>query len=65
MSAAVRAAEAGKTVVVLEKMPIVGGNINRATGGMNVAGTEYQKAQGITDYKRNLVCRYNEGWERP
>ena len=51
MSAAVRAAEAGKSVVVLEKMPIVGGNTNRATGGMNVAGTEYQKAQGITDTK--------------
>ncbi|WP_338470723.1 flavocytochrome c [Niallia sp. XMNu-256] len=51
MSAAVKAKEAGKSVVVLEKMPIVGGNTNRATGGMNVAGTEYQKAQGITDSK--------------
>ena len=51
MSAAVSAKEAGKSVVILEKMPIVGGNTNRATGGMNVAGTEYQKAQGIEDSK--------------
>jgi len=51
MSAAVKAKEAGKSVVVLEKMPIIGGNTNRATGGMNVAGTEYQKAQGINDTK--------------
>lgn len=51
MSAAAKAKEAGKSVVVLEKMPIIGGNTNRATGGMNVAGTEYQKAQGINDTK--------------
>ncbi|WP_428912214.1 flavocytochrome c [Niallia sp. Krafla_26] len=51
LSAAVKAKEAGKSVVILEKMPIIGGNTNRATGGMNVAGTEYQKAQGIEDSK--------------
>jgi fumarate reductase flavoprotein subunit len=50
LSAAVEAYENGvKKVVVLEKMPIVGGNTNRATGGLNAAGTPQQEKAGIQD----------------
>ncbi|TVR02482.1 MAG: flavocytochrome c [Spirochaetaceae bacterium] len=49
MAAAVEAAEAGATVVLLEKMPMVGGNTMRATGGINAAGTSVQAGHGITD----------------
>lgn len=50
MSAAIQAVQDGATdVVVLEKMPIVGGNTTRATGGLNAAETQYQKAEGIED----------------
>ncbi len=49
LSAAKAAAEAGAKVIVLEKMAFVGGNTNYATGGLNAAYTEQQKAKGITD----------------
>ncbi|MEG0296163.1 MAG: flavocytochrome c [Clostridium sp.] len=50
LSAAVQAKQDGtENVVVLEKMPMVGGNTNRATGGLNAAETEQQKAKGIED----------------
>jgi fumarate reductase flavoprotein subunit len=49
LSAAVSAKEAGADVVIFEKMGILGGNTNRATGGINAAGTPYQEAAGIKD----------------
>lgn len=49
MTAAVEAVSAGRKVIVVEKMPIVGGNTSRATGGMNAAGTSIQAAAGIKD----------------
>src|SRR5699024_12437587 len=49
MGAAIEAAENGKSVVILEKMPIVGGNTNFATGGMNASETTYQNEEGIED----------------
>ena len=50
MTAAAQAAMDGASnVVVLEKMPITGGNTVRATGGLNAAETKYQKADGIED----------------
>ena len=49
LSSAITAKESGATVVVLEKMAYIGGNSNFASGGMNAAGTEFQKAQGIKD----------------
>ena len=49
LTAAAQAAENGAKVIVVEKMPIVGGNSLKATGGMNAAGTKYQEALGITD----------------
>ena len=42
MTAAIAAADAGKTVVVLESQPAVGGNSVKSTGGMNAAKTTYQ-----------------------
>ncbi len=49
LTAAVRATQAGAKVLVLEKMPFVGGNSLKASGGMNCAGTKFQEAAGITD----------------
>ena len=49
LTSAIVAAQAGKSVIVVEKTPGMGGNTNRATGGMNAAETHYQKEQGITD----------------
>lgn len=49
LTAAAQAAENGAKVIVVEKMPIVGGNSLKATGGMNAADTKYQEALGITD----------------
>ena len=50
MTAAIEATLKGATnVVILEKMPITGGNTVRATGGLNASETEYQKRDGIED----------------
>lgn len=50
MTAAIQAVQDGAAnVVVLEKMPITGGNSTRATGGLNAAATKYQEADGIED----------------
>lgn len=50
MTAAIQAVQDGATdVVVLEKMPITGGNTTRSTGGLNACATKYQEAEGIED----------------
>lgn len=50
MTAAIEAMQNGaKNVVIVEKMPITGGNTVRATGGLNAAATKYQEADGIED----------------
>lgn len=49
LSAALEVIEAGKEVIILEKMPIIGGNTLRATGGLNAAGTTVQATLGIED----------------
>ena len=49
LTAAVRANQEGAKVLVIEKMPLVGGNSLKASGGMNCAGTKFQEAAGITD----------------
>lgn len=50
LTAAVQAKQDGvKNVIVLEKMPMTGGNTNRATGGLNAAGTKQQEEKNITD----------------
>jgi fumarate reductase flavoprotein subunit len=49
LSAAVEAVDNGAKVILVEKMPVVGGNTNYATGGINAAGTRFQKELGIED----------------
>ncbi len=44
MTAALTASDAGKSVLVLESQPAVGGNSVKSTGGMNAARTVYQDA---------------------
>ncbi len=46
LSAAVQATDLGAKVVVVEKMPMVGGNTIRAAGGLNATETNLQKAKG-------------------
>ena len=48
--AAFTAQEAGvKNIIMVEKMAVPGGNSQLAAGGMNAAGTPYQKEKGIED----------------
>ena len=42
MTAAIVAADQGRSVVIVESQPAVGGNSVKSTGGMNAAKTEYQ-----------------------
>lgn len=49
MSAALEAEKQGAKVILLEKMPYVGGNTLRATGGINGAETTVQTTLGIED----------------
>lgn len=49
LTAAIEAAEGGAHVIVVEKMPMVGGNTKYATGGLNAAGTTSQSDLGIED----------------
>jgi len=42
MTASIEAADAGRSVLLLESMPMVGGNSIRSTGGLNAAETDYQ-----------------------
>ena len=66
LAAAVQARQDGvNNIVVLEKMPMVGGNTNRATGGLNAAGTAQQTAKGIEDsaelmYKDTMKGGYDK-----
>ena len=49
LAAAVSAAEKGAEVIVVEKMPAIGGNTMRSGGIFNAVDPEKQKAQGIED----------------
>ena len=49
MAATVGAVDQGAKVLLLEKMPVAGGNTCFAEGGMNACCTKYQKAAGIED----------------
>ncbi|MCK8350835.1 flavocytochrome c [Erwinia amylovora] len=51
LAAAIQASEEGAKVLVVEKMPTIGGNTIKASVGMNAAETRYQKQKGIQDSK--------------
>ncbi|MBI9105337.1 MAG: flavocytochrome c [Spirochaetales bacterium] len=55
LSAAIEAHDAGVKVIIVEKMPLIGGNTNYATGGLNAAGTVSQNALGIEDSVETFV----------
>lgn len=49
MAAALQAKEEGVNPVILEKMPIAGGNTLKSSAGMNASETKFQEAQGVED----------------
>ncbi|WP_379133174.1 flavocytochrome c [Paenibacillus sp. sgz500958] len=49
MSAALEAKAKGLNPVILEKMPVAGGNTTKSSSGMNASETKFQKKQGIED----------------
>ena len=51
LAAAIQAHDLGVSVVVVEKMSVIGGNTNKASAGMNAAETKFQKLKGIVDSK--------------
>ncbi|AIR61032.1 NADH:flavin oxidoreductase [Cedecea neteri] len=51
LAAAIRASDAGARVVIIEKMPTIGGNTIKASVGMNAAETRFQAMKGIKDSK--------------
>ncbi len=64
ITAAIEATQAGKSVLVLEKMPFAGGNTVRATGGMNAAETSVQAELEIEDSIQTFIDdTYTGGYE--
>lgn len=51
LAAAIQAHDEGANVVIIEKMPTIGGNTIKASAGMNAAETRYQAMKGIKDSK--------------
>lgn len=49
MTAALQAKEAGLNPVILEKMPVAGGNTIKSSSGMNASETKFQEKEGIKD----------------
>lgn len=53
--ASISAHDAGAKVILLEKMPITGGNSMLAAGGINAAKTRYQERLGMHDDPAEMV----------
>ncbi|GMA06901.1 flavocytochrome c [Tetragenococcus halophilus subsp. flandriensis] len=49
MSAALQAKEEGANPVILEKLPVAGGNTTKSSGGMNASETKFQEKEDIED----------------
>ncbi|MDR1606232.1 MAG: flavocytochrome c [Streptococcaceae bacterium] len=49
MTAAIEAKDAGMNPVILEKMPVAGGNTSKSSAGMNASETTVEHAQGVAD----------------
>lgn len=61
MTSAINLKQAGFEVVILEKMPMVGGNTIKATGGMNAADTDVQAGLEIEDSVEVFIADTMEG----
>lgn len=59
--ASITAHDAGAKVILLEKMPITGGNSMLAAGGINAAATRFQKALGMHDDPADMVKETMKG----
>lgn len=59
MSAALEAKAKGLNPVILEKMPLAGGNTMKASSGMNASETKFQKEQGINDSNDKFFDHFN------
>ncbi len=64
LSAAAAASQEGAEVIVLEKMPILGGNTLRSGGVYNAVHPEKQKAQGIEDSEELFFQQTYEGGDK-
>jgi fumarate reductase flavoprotein subunit len=51
LAAAIQAHDEGASVLIVEKMPTLGGNTIKASAGMNAAETRFQRVKGIQDSK--------------
>lgn len=51
LAAAIQAHDEGASVLLVEKMPTIGGNTIKASAGMNAAETRFQRVKGIVDSK--------------
>ena len=61
LAAAVTAAEAGASVVMLDKMDVIGGNTNAGEGTLNAPDPERQEAQGVEDSVEHFYTDTYEG----
>ncbi|QXM07436.1 flavocytochrome c [Crassaminicella indica] len=55
LTAAIEAKENGADVLLVEKLPILGGNTKFATGGLNASGTRFQKLKNINDTPEKFI----------
>ena len=61
LAAAIQAHDDGASVLIVEKMPCIGGNTVKASAGMNAAETRFQRVKGIHDSKELFYAETLKG----
>lgn len=61
LAAAIQAHDEGAHVVIIEKMPTIGGNTIKASVGMNAAETRFQAMKGIKDSRELFYAETLKG----
>jgi fumarate reductase flavoprotein subunit len=61
LAAAIQAHDEGASVLIVEKMPTLGGNTIKASAGMNAAETRFQRVKGIQDSKELFYAETLKG----
>lgn len=61
LAAAIQAHDEGASVLIVEKMPAIGGNTVKASAGMNAAETRFQRVKGIHDSKELFFAETLKG----